>query len=237
MNLRTFTATALLLVGSALVFAQTFEEKTANIDLLREKPVQTELGITEDLRTKMNKVAEEFNQKSNALLEDFKEKNPDAQGPDEALVKKINVFKADLNKKVLKLLSPAQVKRLSEITIQVLGYQALLSDDVAKKCGISDAQVKKLRDGFTSLNRQVQEVQQKALKPIYDKYGKQQPKNEEEAKALQEKANKEAQEIAKATEPELAKLRNEWLTLVKKTVKAIQLNKFEALQGKPFKAS
>jgi hypothetical protein len=30
-------------------------------------------------------------------------------------------------------------------------------------------------------------------------------------------------------------LRDEWLLVMKKTVKAIQLNKFEALQGKPFK--
>ncbi|MBL8068076.1 MAG: hypothetical protein JNM28_06480 [Armatimonadetes bacterium] len=236
MKNRAITA-ALLILGPTMLLAQSFEEKTANVDLLREKPVQTELGITDALRDKMNKVADEFNKNSNELLEAFKKDNPNAQGPDEALVKKINTFKLDLNRKILKLLSPAQVKRLSEITLQILGYQALLSDDVAKKIGLDAAQSKKLRDGFTSLNRQVQEVQQKALKPIYDKYGKQQPKNEEEAKALQEKANKEAQEVAKSAEPELTKLRNEWLTLVKKTVKAIQLNRFEALQGQPFKAS
>jgi hypothetical protein len=111
----------------------------------------------------------------------------------------------------------------------------MLSDTVAKKIGLTSAQLKKLRDGFQRTSTEVNRLQQEALKPIYDKYGKEKPESEEAAKKLQETVNGETKAAMDKIQPKLKTLRDEFLSIVKKTVKAIQMNRFEALQGKPYK--
>lgn len=228
-----FMLIGLALMGAVVGNAQSFEEKISNVALLQDKAVQDELGITEELRSKMNSFAEEFNNRANLAEEDFRKKNPDAKGYSQDFMKKIEGMKKTLDKNVLGVLSKAQVKRLSELTLQAAGYPAMLDPTVGKKIGLSDAQIKKLRDSFQVVDQKVNGIMNKERQKIMDKYEKEYKTQEEQA-AAQEKVNKEMADALKRVEPDLKKIRDEWLLTMKKTVKAIQLNRFDALMGKPF---
>jgi hypothetical protein len=223
------------LVGPALGFSQTFEEQVSEFTLLQSKPVQIELGIDEALRNKMNKFAEDFNAKANKLQEDYRKSAEGKTNPPPAPMDKLAELEVTLRKNVYGLLSTAQKKRLSELTLQTAGYPAMMNPVVAKRVGLSDAQLKRLRDAYQKTGEKVNKLQEAAIKPIYEKYGKEKPANAEEQKATQDKINAEAKAAMEKIAPQLKALRDEWLLVMKKTVKAIQLNKFEALQGKPFK--
>ncbi len=225
----------LALIGPAIGTSQTFEEQVSEFTLLQSKEVQTELGIDETLRGKMNKFANDFNSKANALQAEYQKsaegKNPPPQPP----VAKLQQLELNLRKNVYGLLSKGQLKRLSELTLQTAGYPAMMNPLVAKKIGLTEPQLKKLRDAFKTTGEKVTKLQQDAVKPIYDKYGKVQPKDEAEKNATQEKINAETKAAMDKITPMIQELRDEWLLVMKKTVKAIQLNRFEVLQGKPFK--
>lgn len=222
------------LMGAAIGSAQSFEEKIANVALLQNKDIQDELGITESLRNKLNTYADEFNAKANKAQEDFQKKNPNATAASPELIKQIEGYQKTMEKNVLGALSKAQLKRLSEITLQASGFPAMMDPNVAKQIGLTDAQVKKLRDAFQVSEQNIQRLVEKEQNKIRDKYNKQY-KTEEESKAAQESVNRESAEAMKRIEPEIVKQRNAWLATFKKTVKAIQINRFEALLGKPFK--
>ncbi len=223
------------LIGPAFGIAQTFEEQVSEFGLLQSKEVQTELGIDEALRNKMNKFADDFNAKANKLQADYQKSAEGKNPPPPAPVDKLQQLELTLRKNVYGLLSTAQKKRLSELTLQTAGYPAMMNPVVAKRIGLSDSQLKKLRDAYEATGKKVNAVQQEAIKPIYDKYGKEKPASAEEQQALQEKINGEAKAAMDKIAPQLKVLRDEWLLVMKKTVKAIQLNRFETLQGKPFK--
>jgi hypothetical protein len=222
-------------VLASVAMAQSFEEGIADLSLLQNREVQDELGVTEDMRTKMNKFADDFNAKMKVLEEEYQKASEGKPTPPQPPVEKIANLQSGLKKNVFSLLSKSQIKRLSELTLQAAGYPAMLSDTVAKKIGLTSAQLKKLRDGFQRTSTEVNRLQQEALKPIYDKYGKEKPESEEAAKKLQETVNGETKAAMDKIQPKLKTLRDEFLSIVKKTVKAIQMNRFEALQGKPYK--
>ncbi|ARU40589.1 hypothetical protein CCB80_05315 [Armatimonadetes bacterium Uphvl-Ar1] len=226
-----------MVASMGIAVAQSFESQISDLSLLQNKEVQNELGISEATRDKMNKFAEDFNRRANGAQEEFRKKNPSAQQPSQGLIDQLAKFESDLKKNIFGLLNQKQMKRLSELTLQAAGYPAMMNDIVAKKIGLNAAQLKKLRDEFQKMGTEVQRLQQGAMKPIYDKYGNEKPENEEAAKALQAKVEGEAQAAMAKIQPQLDKMRDGWLAVVKKTVKAIQMNRFEALQGKPFKPS
>lgn len=227
----------LLVAVASIGAAQTFEAQISDLALLQNKQVQEELKISEATRDKMNKFAEDFNRRANSAQEEFRKKNPNATQPSQGLIDQLAKFESDLKKQVFGSLSKAQMKRLSELTLQAAGYPALMNDVVAKKVGLNATQIKKLRDEFQKMGTEVNRLQEGAIKPIYDKYGKEKPENEEEAKRVQEKVESETKAAMNKIQPQLDKLRDSWLLVVKKTVKAIQMNQFEALQGKPFRPS
>ncbi|MFM9873555.1 MAG: hypothetical protein ACKVQS_08850 [Fimbriimonadaceae bacterium] len=215
--------------------AQSFEEQVSEFTLLQSKEVQAELGIDEAMRGKMNKFAEDFNTKANALQVEYRKQAEGKNPPPPEPIQKLQQLELNLRKNVYSLMSKAQLKRLSELTLQTAGYPAMMNPTVAKRIGLTDAQLKRLRDAYQKTGEAVNKLQQVAVKPIYEKYGKVQPKDEAEKNATQEKINAETKAAMDKITPELKKLRDEWLLVMKKTVKAIQLNRFEALQGKPFK--
>lgn len=224
-------------LASNVVLAQSFEEQVSDMGLLQSKEVQTELGFTEELRAKLNIHADDFNKKANKLQEEYRKKAEGKNPPPPAPVAELAKLEVELKKKVMKELSAAQLKRLSELTLQTAGYAAMLDETVANKIGLSKTQLEKLRNAFKENAQEAQRLQEGAMKPIYDKYGKEKPADEAAAKALQEKVQKEVQAANEKIQPQMKALQEKFLKTLKLTVKAIQFNKFEALQGKPFRPS
>lgn len=234
---RTVAVAILALAGATMALAaDAFDRNNANISLLQQREVQQDMGIGEDLRAKLNKHADWFNGEMKKLQDAFQaeaQRTGKAPNPPEAKIQKLQ---QDFAKRVMGELNDKQIVRLRELTIQSVGFPALMNDDVAKKVGITDKQKQRLRTTFEAMMKKLNAEQEKVLKPIYDKYNAKKPENETEARKLQEDAAKEAEAASKKLEPTIKKLRDDWIITVKKTVKAIQLNRFEALMGKPFKS-
>jgi len=218
----------------AIGFADAFDERTANVALLQDKRVQTDLKISEAQRKKMNTHAEWFNKEAEkirqAWVKSAQGKNPPPAPPQA----KMQALEQSLKSRVFKELSQTQIKRLREITVQQAGVLALLDDSVAKKIGLSATQVSALKARFKSNAEKAQKLQTAAINPINAKYKDKKPKDQKEAQALQAQYGKEIQAAAKKIEPQITKLRKEFETFVGTTLSASQKSAWSALKGKPF---
>jgi hypothetical protein len=135
MNSKMRVLTILGLLGAAVsAFAvDNFDAKVSNIDVLRDKNVQSELGITEGQRKTMNVYADAYSKANNDKVMEYQKAK---KKPDVALSKFSFDAYVKLRTNVLKILSPNQMKRLRELTIQAAGPRALLDKTVADKVGI-----------------------------------------------------------------------------------------------------
>lgn len=231
-----------------------FDYDICDFNILQNKEVQKEIGISEDVRAKLNKHAEWFNGELKVLDAAFKkakESNPNAQPPND----KVLPLQKELKKRILGELSAAQIVRLREITVQGAGDAALLDIRVAKAVGVSDATNKALRERFQAnskkanefqqeINKQGQELQQKYLKPLIDKYGNTQPKDQaeatirqNEAKAAMEPHKSEFEGLQSKLQKRMVELEKDYHNYVESQLDAKQKEALKKLRGKEFKAS
>lgn len=228
-----FLAPVLLMASFAT--ADAFDERVANVALLQAKPVQTELKITEAQRKKMNTHADAFNAEARKINEEFQKNSSKGESAMKTAATKMQAAEQRLKSKIMKELSQTQIKRLREITVQQAGILGLMDDNVAKKVGITSAQVNKMRSRFKANAEKAQKIQANALGPINSKYAGKKPKNESEAKTMQAAYQKEMQAAAKKVEPELAKLRKDFETYAAGLLSAAQKAAWNNLKGKAFK--
>ncbi len=228
------------LVLSASALADDFDKRYADASLLQNKNVQTELGMSEGLRAKLNKHADAFNEAMGALQTKYAKdveaaRKAGAKQPPPFPAEKAQAIDATLRKNVIGELSESQVKRLRELSLQIAGYQAFLDDGVAKRCGLNQTQVKKLRTAFEDNTKKLASLQQMIEARIQAKYKDKKPKDEAEAKKLSEDYQADMQKEIKASESQFQEIRSAWIYVVKHTVNAKQRNVLESLQGKAFK--
>ncbi|MDI9639886.1 hypothetical protein QPK87_19550 [Kamptonema cortianum] len=235
MRAKSILSMLILSAATVSLAADSFDYKIADIRVMQDRAVQTDLGIDEALRAKLNKHAAWFDGELKKMQEKHKDRFDPTKPPPNDIVQEMNKKQEELKKRVLGELSDAQVKRLRELTIQFAGMPALMEPTIAKRIGLTDAQLKKLRSSFEEMVSKSSKIEQEATKPVYEKFKNRQPANEEEARKLQEEIQKEIAAVQEKIAPKTLKLRDEWFLVIKKTVKAIQLNRFEDLQGKLFK--
>ncbi|MBX3111723.1 MAG: hypothetical protein KF857_06910 [Fimbriimonadaceae bacterium] len=230
-----------------------FDYDIANFTILQDKQVQKDLGITEEVRAKLNKHAEWFNGELKVLDAAFKkvrESNPKAQPPNDKVVP----LQKELKKRVFADLTAAQIVRLREITVQSAGDAAVLDPRVGKAIGLSDATTKALRDRFQAnakkaqtyqqeINKEGGELQQKYLKPLIEKYGNTQPKDQaestkrqNEAKAALEPHKAEFEALQRKLQSRMGDLEKDFHTFVEGKLDAKQKASLAKLKGKEFKA-
>jgi hypothetical protein len=231
---------------TVLASADQFDFLVANVSLLQDKAVQKELGVSESLRTKLNKHADWFNGQMKQMDQDLaaaRKKNPKAKPSGD----KIIGLQKQLKSKVLAELSARQVLRLREITLQEAGLSALLDKTVADRVGLSAAQLKSLRDEWSRNEKKADaygkeggKIEEKAIQPVLAKYGKSQPKDKADA----EKRRAEVQAALKKYEPQLKAVQEKinalgpsFESFVKKTCTTDQLSTFKTLQGPTFKGA
>lgn len=210
--------------------ADSFDMYVSDVAILQIKEIQKELKITEGQRASMNNHAQWLNQQGISIDRLVVEKK---LSPDNAN-KLMTAHLATLKKKVLSVLSDAQVKRLREITLQRDGLLPLMDQKVSEKIGMTKAQLKKIRDAYVANDVKSKALQDKAFAPIFEKYRKMKPKSEAEAKQIEAQVNKELDAEKKLIAPELEKLGKEFEGLVNRTLSKGQLDAFKALKGKPF---
>jgi hypothetical protein len=224
---------AAILVAVVIPFASAqdpFDYHTADLLILQSKDIQSALGVNASQRDKMNTFAEANRSKLLAYKQELiKEKK--AQ-PDN---KKLMSYVEGLKRQVFGVLTPAQLKRLREISLQHDGLAALGDDEVAKKVGLSAGQLKQIREIIVVDRKQLGAYQEKAEKPVFDKYKGIKPKNEADAKALKQKFD---QDMAQAAEKYKPMVRDVVMSDRKRLMAVLtpaQRATWQALLGKPFK--
>lgn len=209
-----------------------FDYEVANVGLLQAKPLQKELGISEMQRAAMNKIAEQFNNQIKTLME-ATQKNPSGKPPKDADPKLKAAFEK-LKEGVLKQLTPQQLKRLREITLQQVGLPALGDEVVAKRVGIPDAQMKKIRGIYEEALQRAGKLEDSALEEAMKDLKKKNPKTEKEAREIMDEANKRAEAVHKRIDPQIRKIRQDAEAKVLASLSPAQKATWESLKGRKF---
>ncbi len=210
-----------------------FDEKVVDVMILQSQAVQKEVGITLKMREKMNQYGEEHGKKSKALMELAQKKGQDPTNPD--VVKKSFGLYTELKTKIIALLTPSQVRRWRELSLQAAGLPALMDETVAKKIGMSAAQIQKFKSAYQNGADRYQKLQKQVFEPLAKKYNGVVPKTEKEANDLRAKIDKETKVIQDKYGPQFKKMQQETEGSMRAVLTKPQAAAFEALKGKPFK--
>lgn len=213
--------------------ADPFDVKIVDVMILQSQAIQKEVGITLKMREKMNAFGEEHGKKSKALMEAAQKKGQDPTNPE--VIKKSFELYTELKNKIVGLLTPAQVKRWREISIQTAGYPALMDEAVGKKVGMSSTQLQKFKSVYQSGAEKYQKFQAKVFEPLAKKYNGVVPKTEKEATELRAKIDKESQALKDKYGSQFKQMQVDTESAMKAVLTKQQLANFEALKGKPFK--
>jgi len=122
----------------------------SHASLLRQEPVQADLGLSADLKKK--------------IASELPERGPGGGGgggnPREMTeeqrqkwMEERRARNAEDDKKIAGLLSPEQLARLKQIRVQALGAGALMDETLAKELSITDDQVTKLQSAMREMRQ------------------------------------------------------------------------------------
>jgi hypothetical protein len=230
--MRAFTILTLVCAAVFANAADDFDLKVSNIDVLRDKNVQTELGITEGQRKTMNVFADKFTSENKAKVLEYQKakKQPDKAFQDFGLKQYIT-----LRTSVLKTLSPNQVKRLRELTLQAAGPRALLDKTVADKVGIPTAEYNKFRTAISEGDGKIAQIKKAVADKLEKKYSSEKkPASQKEADALRARFNKDLTAEMKKKEGEMSAVLKASEAKTGSIITKKYLDALAALMGKRF---
>jgi hypothetical protein len=216
-------------------FAQDkFDFSVANIEILRDKGAQKDIGITEGQLKTLNGYADKFSKTTKAKSDEYQKAK---KKPDAAWQKFFTGEYITLRTNVLKSLSPGQLKRLREITIQAAGPRAIMDKQVALKVGLTEADHKKIVAAIIEGDKKVAKIKQEIGAKVGPKYKDKKPKTKEEADKLQKQLNDDLGKEMSKRSNEINAIAKAQDGKVKAIVKEVHLKRLQDLMGKPFKPS
>lgn len=128
--------------------------------------VSAQLGLTEDVRTKLIDVIDERESAALELVLSLKEATPDERAA------KLTPFAAESEKLGLALLNDDQRAKLAQIRINRAGLSSLAEEEVATKLALTAeqrAEITKLMADLTSSSTQASETQRRIAKAFYER--------------------------------------------------------------------
>jgi F0F1-type ATP synthase membrane subunit b/b' len=131
-------------------------------------------------------------------------------------------------------LTPPQLKRLREISLQQAGLIALLDQQVATRIGVTPAQLKSMRAQVSASNKQIQAIEKKASFPVFEQYKDKHVKTKQEAEAMRKEFQGKMAAAAATVRPQIAALVSDERTKLLGSLNQPEINKYKALMGKPF---
>lgn len=125
---------------------------TDPLELFQNPQIKKELGLTEEQATKIKSISDQFRKDARALVAGL---NLGQMEPSER-AKKLDQIKDEMEKEITQardevgqVLTPAQLKRFKEITLQIYGFGILSYEHFIEELKLTpeqQAQLKKLRD-------------------------------------------------------------------------------------------
>lgn len=209
---------------AVIASAQSFDDQIASIILLQDKAVQKDIGITEQQRAAMNKYADAHRAKLAAYYQQLQKTKAKE---DE---KKLLAWFQEMKHGVLSQMSPAQVRRLREISLQYLDFTALADRTVGAKVGLSAAQHEQIDRIVQAMQRRGQSIEADARKIV-----------EADPRVAKAKTQQEKDAIAKAAfmkiMPRLQDLKAEARKQVLAVLTPTERAAWQQLLGKPFQGA
>jgi Spy/CpxP family protein refolding chaperone len=124
------------------------DDVTVHLILLRQKSVQDELKLTPELVKKITEfTTKEYEAFQKAMQLGDKERDA-----------KLEELEKENQKFLTDNLTPAQNKRLDQITMQVTGLQQLTRPDVAKLLNLTEAQQQKFKEMQKEARKELEEI-------------------------------------------------------------------------------
>lgn len=235
--MRTMRALLILLVialAGVSLAQDVFDMTVSDVALLQEDSVRKDLSLTATQREVMNRMAEQFNAVAQARGQTLSKNNPQLTPAelmqDEAVGSALKKMRAG----VLSLLSPSQLRRLREITLQAVGPRVLASEEIGERVKLSDDQRKKIADVYQKTIQAWAETVQEAQKDVLQGYEGKEPSSEEEAKAWQEDIGTKMQAADQKLAPEMRRRFSKADQDALAVLNATQKKAWQDLQGRKF---
>jgi hypothetical protein len=207
-----------------------FDLHVASLRVLEQKDVQAELGITPAQRDKMDKFASDYNQKLQIYLAQLKKENrTNVSMPDGTVVMMLGTLK----QQVMQQLSPTQLKRLREISLQAFGLNGILDSTVAKKVGMTEDQIKRMRQTYEAGSKKANDVMASAMKPVNNEF-KGKVKTEADANKMKAAYVGKGKAAMNAAMPTVQKVNDDTQARMLAIFTPQQKKAYLALQGKVF---
>lgn len=227
---------ALLLAAGAAMAASAqkmdeFDFYASNLNLLQMREIQAELKVTAAQRASLNKHADWFNAESKKLRDAIAKKKGGATKADQD---QLNKLFADMKRRCFGVLNATQLRRVRQLSLQNAGPVVLLDERVAKRVGLSQAQLKQLRDAFSANSKKASDLQTKTFGPIVEKYRKIKPKDKKDEERLTKAMNQEMEAAGKRIQTQIAGFANATRQTMDKVLTAQQKQTFQALLGPAF---
>lgn len=229
---RSIVLLPLLLLAGAARAQDSFDTHVADIGLLQAKAVQNDVGITPAERTKMEAAATEYRGKINDYGKQLKALGQTS--PDQA---KMHGMMDVLKTQVFAVLTPAQIRRVRELTLQRLGPVSMTDTVVAKRVGLSDAEVGRIKAAYQAGRVKFQTLQQsaqQAAQPVVAQYKDRKPKTQAEAAALQKEVTGKLAPVRARFVPQMQAVGKETDAAMQAVLTPAQKATWAALKGKPF---
>jgi ribosomal protein L3 len=217
-----------------------FDYQVSNILILQLKSVQREIGLTTSQHQRLKSLGDAFDAKEGTILSQERAKLK-AQGKKYAGdmgQAQITAIAKNLKKQVLAVLTPKQIKRLGELSLQNEGLVAIFEEDAVRtRLNISVAQATTLRDAYKQGLLASQKVAQKHEEPVVAKFKPkvQQAKTQAQQAELRKEFEAQIQTADAAAEPELNEIAAKTKRVFNSTLTATQMAGWKALLGTPFK--
>ncbi|MFZ4506719.1 MAG: hypothetical protein ACOYON_03365 [Fimbriimonas sp.] len=234
--MRLNTIVVLATLGLAAVgTAQTidaFDYRLANIQVLQDKKVQADMGVTEAQRNRMNEFAKAFDQSATAYMEELKKEGKDPRTmpqPDPKVLGFMNKLKAG----VLGELSPAQVRRLREVSLQRLGLIGILDPEVGKRAGVPTETLKKMQAVYTQGRDAATKIQRDTLEATLKPYRTVKPKDAADQDRLQNEVRGKMQAANLKIRPTVKKIEEDTQKKLLALLTTKQRDTYVNMQGKP----
>jgi hypothetical protein len=219
---------ALSLPGIAFAQAN-FDRDIANVTLLQYKEVKDDLKIKQKQRDAMNKAASKYN----VLAQKIEQKLQDRKEPTESEKKALDAEFVVMRKGVLTSLTPAQLKRLREVTLQDAGLFALTDKIVAKKVGMTEAQRNQVINALKGANEKANKAENAVIEKVRNEFKNRKPKNKAEEDKIKGEIQKRMEAEMKKLEPKIIQIHTDGRNNVFKALSTKQRDAWNALLGKP----
>ena len=130
--------------------------------LIGNEQVQEELKLTDDQKSRIEKVTSELREKGREAVGDFRDvqnlSEEERGARREEMQKKMEPIAAEAQKKIGEILTDDQQKRLQQITLQQRGNRALTDEKVAKELGLDEQQVAAIKEALDAQDAKMREL-------------------------------------------------------------------------------